>query len=268
MASERRRAGQRTILLIDEIHRWSKSQQDALLPHVEDGSIMIGRGSDMSGITWTKDVPKQNYEVELEARRTQGIDFFCGLTFPVKDSFATLVVGGWGGAVVGISSLDGEDAAHNSTTRYHRFKNGQWYRIRLAVTATNLSVWLDGDQVVDADIRGKNVALRAGEIEASKPFGIASYSTTAELRGIQLRRLGPAQEAPAKAVALPATLVASLDRLVAAATNSDFAHRRLAEMCGLHVFENPRVKQKDGFVLIHDGEIARWLPKYRAPEVG
>ncbi|NDF08320.1 MAG: AAA family ATPase [Proteobacteria bacterium] len=41
MASERRRAGQRTILLIDEIHRWSKSQQDALLPHVEDGSIIL-----------------------------------------------------------------------------------------------------------------------------------------------------------------------------------------------------------------------------------
>lgn len=40
-ASERRRAGQRTILLIDEIHRWSKSQQDALLPHVEDGSITL-----------------------------------------------------------------------------------------------------------------------------------------------------------------------------------------------------------------------------------
>ena len=40
-ASERRRAGQRTILLIDEIHRWSKSQQDALLPHVEDGSIIL-----------------------------------------------------------------------------------------------------------------------------------------------------------------------------------------------------------------------------------
>ncbi len=197
---------------------------------VVDGTMVLNQGQ-LTGVSYTNATPTMDYEVELEARRTQGIDFFCGLTFPVKDSFATLVVGGWGGAVVGISSLDGEDAAHNSTTRYHRFKNGQWYRIRLAVTATNLSVWLDGDQVVDADIRGKTVALRAGEIEASKPFGIASYSTTAELRGIRLRRLGPAADAPAKTVALPATLVASLDRLVAAATNSDFAHRRLAEMC-------------------------------------
>ncbi len=37
-AKERRRgAGQRTVLFIDEIHRFNKSQQDALLPHVEAG---------------------------------------------------------------------------------------------------------------------------------------------------------------------------------------------------------------------------------------
>jgi putative ATPase len=33
--------GQRTILLIDEIHRWNKAQQDALLPHVEDGTVIL-----------------------------------------------------------------------------------------------------------------------------------------------------------------------------------------------------------------------------------
>ena len=33
------RAGQKTILFIDEIHRYSKTQQDALLPHVENGTI-------------------------------------------------------------------------------------------------------------------------------------------------------------------------------------------------------------------------------------
>ena len=112
---------------------------------------MVLNQGQLTGVSYTNATPTMDYEVELEARRTQGIDFFCGLTFPVKDSFATLVVGGWGGAVVGISSLDGEDAAHNSTTRYHRFKNGQWYRIRLAVTATNLSAWLDGEQVIDAE---------------------------------------------------------------------------------------------------------------------
>src|SRR5581483_1637345 len=33
--------GQRTILLVDEIHRFNKAQQDALLPHVENGTIIL-----------------------------------------------------------------------------------------------------------------------------------------------------------------------------------------------------------------------------------
>jgi putative ATPase len=33
--------GRRTILLVDEIHRWNRAQQDALLPHVEDGTIVL-----------------------------------------------------------------------------------------------------------------------------------------------------------------------------------------------------------------------------------
>ncbi len=37
----RRRLGQRTIVFIDEIHRFNKSQQDALLPHVESGDIVL-----------------------------------------------------------------------------------------------------------------------------------------------------------------------------------------------------------------------------------
>ncbi|MDR1067168.1 MAG: replication-associated recombination protein A [Clostridiales bacterium] len=34
-------SGKRTILFIDEIHRFNKSQQDALLPHVEDGTLTL-----------------------------------------------------------------------------------------------------------------------------------------------------------------------------------------------------------------------------------
>ncbi len=41
-AKERRGLyGRRTILLVDEIHRWNRAQQDALLPHVEDGTIVL-----------------------------------------------------------------------------------------------------------------------------------------------------------------------------------------------------------------------------------
>jgi putative ATPase len=41
-AKERRKLhGVRTILFVDEVHRWNKAQQDALLPHVEDGTIIL-----------------------------------------------------------------------------------------------------------------------------------------------------------------------------------------------------------------------------------
>ncbi len=39
--SVRRQTGKNTILFIDEIHRWNKAQQDALLPHVESGLIVL-----------------------------------------------------------------------------------------------------------------------------------------------------------------------------------------------------------------------------------
>ena len=41
-ALERRKLyGKRTTLFVDEVHRWNKAQQDALLPHVENGSIIL-----------------------------------------------------------------------------------------------------------------------------------------------------------------------------------------------------------------------------------
>lgn len=41
-AEERRRFyATRTIIFIDEIHRWNKSQQDALLPYVENGTVIL-----------------------------------------------------------------------------------------------------------------------------------------------------------------------------------------------------------------------------------
>lgn len=40
-AEESRRLGESTILFIDEIHRWNKAQQDALLPYIENGTIVL-----------------------------------------------------------------------------------------------------------------------------------------------------------------------------------------------------------------------------------
>ena len=40
-ARDRLRGGQRTVLFVDEIHRFNKAQQDAFLPHVESGVITL-----------------------------------------------------------------------------------------------------------------------------------------------------------------------------------------------------------------------------------
>ena len=163
---------------------------------VTGGTIMLNMGL-LTGVNFTNPTPDMDYEIELEARRVVGSDFFCGLTFPVGSDFATLIVGGWGGSVVGISSLDGNDAAHNETTTHQRFEAGRWYRIRLAVTPAHLSVWIDGERRIHTAIEGKTISLRPGDIELSKPLGIASYSTTAELKNIRLRSLKPAPAADA-----------------------------------------------------------------------
>jgi hypothetical protein len=155
---------------------------------VEGGAILLGSGA-MTGINWTGELPRVDYEIRLEAMRVSGYDFFAGITFPVKDSFCSWINGGWGGNVVGLSSLDDMDASENGTTSSRNFESGRWYALRLRVTSERIQAWIDEEQVIDASIVNHDISLRPGEIELSKPFGIASYSTTARLRKIEYRKL-------------------------------------------------------------------------------
>ncbi len=154
--------------------------------HVEDGALVLPFGERLSGVKWTGEpLPRMNYEIVLEARRVDGSDFFCGLTFPVNDEYASLIVGGWGGALCGISSINGDDAAHNDTRTFQKLDNGKWYRVRLRVTPTKLQAWLDDEKIVDVATSGKKIDIRH-DIEESKPLGIASFQCTAALRNIRL----------------------------------------------------------------------------------
>ncbi|MEE3369645.1 MAG: DUF1080 domain-containing protein [Planctomycetota bacterium] len=159
---------------------------------VADGRIEMAFGYSLTGITYQDVFPKLDYELELEAIKIDGNDFFCGLTFPVKQSYCSLIVGGWGGAVVGISSIDGKDASQNDTTRYMRFEHGQWYRIRLRVTASRLRAWIDEQLVVDQPIQGRRITTRS-EVNLSQPFGICAYETRAAFRKIRVRHLNPTE---------------------------------------------------------------------------
>ena len=170
-----------------------------------EGQLVLEMGVDLTGITWqNKDVlPKSNYEVSLDAMRVDGNDFFCGLTFPVKDDPCSLIVGGWGGGVCGLSSLNGMDASENETTTYQTFEKGRWYHIRLRVTDTHISAWIDKKEIVDQDITGREISIRS-EVDLSRPFGISSWQTTAALKNIEIRKLSDAdlkQDAQARAAA-------------------------------------------------------------------
>ncbi len=159
----------------------------------QDGVIVLSMGDPFTGINYTNEFPRMNYEVALDAMRVMGSDFFCGLTVPVGTNFCSLIVGGWGGSLVGISSLDGLDASENETMKYMNFENGRWYRIRLRVTDRKLEAWIDQDKLIDVVTTDKKISLRPGEIEMSKPFGLACWQTAAVYREIKLRPVtGPA----------------------------------------------------------------------------
>jgi hypothetical protein len=153
---------------------------------VKDGMIVLGSGSPMTGVRWAGTFPTEGYEVTLEAMRIEGGDFFCGMTFPVGDSPLTLIVGGWGGCIVGLSNVDGFHAAENETTTAMTFENGRWYRIQLRVTASSIEAWIDDQQLIDLARGGQDFSIWI-EQEPAKPFGVATYYTKAALRNIVLQ---------------------------------------------------------------------------------
>ncbi|MEW4452801.1 DUF1080 domain-containing protein [Bremerella sp. JC817] len=156
---------------------------------LKEGVITMGQGVMLTGITYkNNDLPRNNYELTWEARRTMGIDFFAAATFPVKDSHCSFINGGWGGAVVGLSSIDGVDASENETTQYVAFDDNKWYRFKVRVTDKKIEAWIDDKQVVDANIEGKKISTR-NEVTLSQPLGFSAWQSSAEIRKIEVTPL-------------------------------------------------------------------------------
>jgi hypothetical protein len=157
---------------------------------IENGTIILASGA-MTGIRWAGLFPKSNYEFRLQAARLEGHDFFAGITFPIQGWFCTWINGGWGGRLVGLSSLDDNDASENETMQLRDFVKGQWYTLLLRVSDERIQAWIDDTPVIDVFIEGRKIGLRPGRIGLSVPLGITSYSTTGALRNLEYRRVVP-----------------------------------------------------------------------------
>jgi Domain of Unknown Function (DUF1080) len=152
-------------------------------------AVILEMGAVLTGLTWTNPPPKGEFEVSYDAMKLDGSDFFCALTFPAADGHCSLIIGGWGGGIVGISSVDGMDASENETTKFMSFDKNRWYHIRVRVTKAKIEAWIDQDKVVDLKTAERRITVRAGEIELAEPFGISAYQTKAALRNIRLKTL-------------------------------------------------------------------------------
>ncbi len=158
---------------------------------VEDGMIVMKNDDSMTGITSTrKDLPTVDYELTYEAMRLNGPDFFAAATFPVGKSYITLVNGGWGGNVTGLSSLNGQDASENETTCAITYKDKTWYRFRVRVTGKVIRCWVDDKEIIAVDYQDRQVGTRL-ETRVSEPLGFATWHTSGALRKVEIRTLKP-----------------------------------------------------------------------------
>lgn len=156
---------------------------------VKDGVLKLGRGDPLTGVTRTdKQLPKQNYEIRWQAMRVDGSDFFAGVTFPVGNEFCSFICGGWGGGLVGLSSIDGNDASENETSSYHQFKNNQWYSFRVRVDEKHITAWIDDKEVLQTKRDKRKFSLRA-EVFKSKPLGYCVFQSIVDVRNLEIRTL-------------------------------------------------------------------------------
>jgi hypothetical protein len=173
---------------------WKKTEFAHAGPvEVENGRIVLASGNSITGITTTRtDLPRVDYELSYSAMRLEGVDFFAAATFPVGNAYLTLVNGGWGGHVSGLSSLNGQDASENETSRPIKFENGKWYRFRVRVTDKVIRCWVDDKPIVGIDYRDHQLGTRI-ETRASQPLGFATWDTRGAVKAIEIRTLTPAE---------------------------------------------------------------------------
>ena len=186
-------AGWRPLFDGQSLAGWRVVESGASGPvSVEGGRLLLGQGEPMTAVVLAEPgasaFPRDDYEIEVVAARLLGNDFFAALTFPVGAGELTLVLGGWGGGLCGLSCLDGEDAAHNETKSFHGFERRRDYAVRVTIHGAHVRASLDGETIADVDVTGRRCSLRT-EVEPCRPLGLASYQTEGAIRSVRWRPL-------------------------------------------------------------------------------
>jgi hypothetical protein len=169
---------------------WELVEQFGSKASVREGALILEGTPSWNAISWTDDVPSEEYEIEYEAMRIEGREDFGTLAFPISGATQCMLqIGAWGGQVVGLSAFDRADCRSNTTARRMPFENNRWYRIRLRVSRERVQAWIGPDKLVDVPRAGHEFAPPSDRLRAIKPFGFCSRATIAALRNIRLRRL-------------------------------------------------------------------------------
>ncbi|MGB1125582.1 MAG: family 16 glycoside hydrolase [Phycisphaeraceae bacterium] len=162
----------------------------------KDGAMDLDYGNPLTGVLYKGDLADlfgedlENYAITLQAQRVEGVDMFAAVTFPVgKDGHVSLILGGWAGAITGLSNLDGLNASENDTTQFHNMPEGQWFKVKIMVTSEKIQCWLDDKQLVDVKRADYKKFDTHAAVVDTKPFGLFNYSTWGRVKDVRVWKL-------------------------------------------------------------------------------
>ncbi len=106
----------------------------------------------------------------------------------MSDQFCSVVIGGWGGATLGISSINGSDASENEWSRIMSFDNEKWYSFHLKVSKEQILFSVDDETMIDVPRKDNQFDTRI-EVIRSRPFGLCNYQCITEIKDFAYRKL-------------------------------------------------------------------------------
>lgn len=155
----------------------------------DGASVRMGFGSPLTAVAWrgAASLPPE-YEIEVVAARLDGSDFFCALNIPIGEQSASVVLGGWGGALCGLSCINGDDASMNATRSFRGFERDQNYRLRVRVDATRVQAWVDDEPLFSQVREGVEFSLRT-EVSPAGRLALSCFQTSARIESVRWRSI-------------------------------------------------------------------------------